>query len=374
MLFQEPAINHPAAKEVPTMKPVDSLTHPAPFYVEFGRNKPGKEGANIFIRNEYREVNWMTYGQACWDYIQKHTNDGWGLYTTAFQYDQPDPYKAALRGDFYLDFDDEDDIRKAQEDALRIFQHLTISPNYKIPANMIKVFFSGKKGIHLIVPYQCFGVDWHPHLDRIYKMMAEELLAFAPNKTLDMKVYERRRLFRLMGSRHPGTGSYKVPMELRHLLSGSETDIQNLSKNPGYGSWIKYDRPRIIIEASRYFKEMEVKFDQRFKKKFSNHGETQSLDFDPPCYEEMIVEGPIKGSRNHVACMLVAFWRQRGYSEQEAWDMLVDWNDGSLPERELQTLFRSNFKGQYIYGCNTIKQYSSCPATCKQDCKFFKSI
>lgn len=35
--------------------------------------------------------------------------------------------RADLRGDFYLDFDDEDDIKKAQEDALRIIQHLTIS-------------------------------------------------------------------------------------------------------------------------------------------------------------------------------------------------------------------------------------------------------
>lgn len=58
----------------------------------------------------------------------------------------------------------------------------------------------------------------------------------------------------------------------------------------------------------------------------------------------MIDNGPVKGARNHIACMLVAFWRQRGRSEQEAWDMLIEWNNGSLPERELQTLFRSTSK------------------------------
>lgn len=370
MFYQGQLANHPAAAEVKTPTMPESMVQPKPFYVEFGRNKPTKEG-NMFIRNEYREVNWMNYHQHCSDYIQK--NPGWGLYATAFQYSTSDPYTADLRGDFYLDFDDEDDIKKAQEDALRIIQHLTISPNYRIPANMIKVFFSGKKGIHVTVPYHCFGVDWHPHLDRMYRIMAEELMPFAPNQTLDMKVYERRRLFRLKGSQHPSTGSYKVPMELKNLLARSEADIQQLSKDPNYGSWIKYDKPRVIPEAARYFKEVEHKFVQRFKKTFSKTGEAQTIDFDPPCYAEMIDNGPVKGARNHIASMIVAFWRQRGYSEQEAWDMLVEWNNGSLPERELQTLFRSNFKGHYVYGCNTIKTYASCPATCREDCKFYKS-
>lgn len=371
MLSQEPFANHPAVAEVQSPNMPESIAFPRPFYIEFGRNKPRKDGTKLFIRNEYYQVNWMNIQSACSEYIQKHK--GWGLYSTAFQYSTPDPYTALLRGDFYLDFDDEDNIHNAQEDALRIIQHLTISPNYKIPSNMIKVFFSGKKGIHITVPYQCFGIEWHPQLDKIYKIMAEELLPFTPHKTLDMKVYERRRLFRLKGSQHPDTGSYKVPMELKTLLMKTEKEIQALSKNPIYGTWIQYAQPRVILEASRYFKEVEYKSTQRYKKHFSNSGEDLTLDFDPPCYAEMISDGPTKGSRNHVASMLVAFWRQRGITEQEAWDKLVEWNNGSLPERELHTLFRSNFKGRYVYGCNTIKQYASCPATCREDCKFFKS-
>ncbi|MEX3713390.1 primase C-terminal domain-containing protein [Cytobacillus horneckiae] len=372
MLFQEPLFNHPAMSEVQNLRRPESLSNPSSFFVELGRNKPGKDGTNIFIRNDYREVNWFSYEQTLQDYVKQHNGTGWGLYSTAFQYNNQDPYVADLRGDFFLDFDDEDDIRNAQEDALRIIQHLTISPNYKIPSNMIKVFFSGKKGIHVTVPYQCFGIEWHPQLDKIYKMMAEELMPFAPNQTLDLKVYERRRLFRIRGSMHASTGSFKVPMELKNLLTKSEEDIQQLSKNPNYGSWIQYASPRIIFEAVRYIKEIEQKVASRYKKSFSNSGEEQTIDFDPPCYQEMIETGPTKGSRNHQACMLVAFWRQRGYTEQEAWDMLIDWNNNSLSERELQTLFRSNFKGHYVYGCNTIKQYASCPATCREDCKFFK--
>lgn len=369
MFFQNPVSAAPI--QVGTPKDPESLANPKPFYIEFGRNKIKKDGSNMFIRNEYKELNWTNLNSACQQYIAQHHD--WGLYATAYHYSTPDPYTADLRGDFYLDFDDEDNIARAQEDALRIIQHLTISPKYRIPSNMIRVYFSGKKGIHVIIPYQVFGIEWHPHLDKIYKIMAEELLPFAPNQTLDLKVYERRRMFRLKGSRHPSTGSYKVPMELKYLLAYKEHDIQNLSKDPAYGSWIRYDKPRVILEAARQFKECEYKFTQRFNKRFSNTEQNKFIDFDPPCYAEIIDNGPVKGSRNHLASILVVYWRRRGHSEQDTWDMLVDWNNGSLPERELQTLFRSNFHGHYVYGCNTIKTYASCPATCKEDCKFYKS-
>ncbi|MEK1828903.1 hypothetical protein AAAC51_07080 [Priestia megaterium] len=271
MFIQEtlPNYKHTNSSNVdimPNPSPAFTLATPKPFYVEFGRNKPLANGKNLFIRNEYKEVNWLNYKQTCNKYINDYTENGWGLYMTAFQYSTPDPYEAEIRGDFFLDFDDEDNIRNAQEDALHIIQHLIHSPKYKIPSNMIKVFFSGKKGIHVTIPYQCFGVEWHPHLDKIYKIMAEELKPFTPNHTLDMQVYERRRLFRLQGSKHPATGSYKVPMELKHLLVLTEKDIQQLSQRPSYGSWIKYERPRVITQAAQYFKEVEGKFAQRFKR------------------------------------------------------------------------------------------------------------
>lgn len=342
------------------------------FYIEFGRNKKGADGNPIFSRNDYRLVNWGNYIQTLSSYIHDPKNQGWGLYCTAYQYSSADIQAAHLRGDFILDFDSEDNIRLAQEDALRAVQYLVLSPNYKIPQNMIRIYFSGKKGLHVVVPYQCFGIEWHQRLDQIYKIMAEELLPHIPNKTLDLKIFERRRLIRLAGSKHPSTDAYKVPMELKHLLTKSEKEIQQMAQNPQYGKWIRYEHPREIIEAARYFKEAEKKFEDRFANKFSKNRGDSTIDFDPPCYDELIENGPLKGSRNHVACMLTTFWRQRGLSEQDAWDNLVDWNNGSLSDRELKTCFNSNFRGHYIYGCNTIKQYASCPATCRKDCKFYK--
>ena len=342
------------------------------FYIEFGRNKTRADGSNIFSRNDYRLVSEGNLTQAQFAYLNDPKNKDWGLYCTAYQYSSADIQSAHLRGDFILDFDSEDNIRLAQEDALRAVQYLALSPNYKIPQNMIRIYFSGKKGLHVVVPYQCFGVQWHPHLDRVYKIMAEELLPHTPNKTLDLKIFERRRLIRLAGSKHPSTGAYKVPMELKNVLIKSEKEIQQIAQNPDYGKWIQYEQPREIIEATRYFKEAEKKFENRFANKFNKDRGDSTIDFDPPCYKELIDNGPLKGSRNHTACILGVFWRQRGYSEQEAWDMLVDWNNDSLSQRELRTCFNQSFHGHYIYGCNTIKQYATCPATCRQDCNFYK--
>lgn len=145
-----------------------------------------------------------------------------------------------------------------------------------------------------------------------------------------------------------------------------------MAKNSEYGKWIKYEKPRESMEAARYFKEAEKKFDERFKNKFNKDRGDSTIDFQPPCYDELIDNGPVNGSRNHTACILIAFWRQRGLSEQDAWDNLVDWNNGELSMTELKTCFKSNFHGHYIYGCNTLKQYATCPATCRQDCKFYK--
>ncbi|MFL6556499.1 MAG: hypothetical protein ACJ8MO_10320, partial [Bacillus sp. (in: firmicutes)] len=349
--------------EVATAAAPAPLRKPQPFFIELGRNKLAKDKESlIFLRNQYTEVTRMTIGAEIDAYVREHTGDGWGLYTSAFEYQLSNPgdskrllelpeqlkvkglqeeerdlikdeikdivTRADLRGDFYLDFDDEKDIRKAQQDAFRIIQHLHVSPKWKIPMNMMKIYFSGKKGIHVIVPYQAFGIEWHPFLDQVYRIMAEELVPFAPNNTLDMKVYERRRQFRIPRSMHASTGAYKVPMELKNLLGKSEVAVQELAKDQNYGSWIKYEEPKQIMEATRYFKECEQKFADRYKKqKYSKQGEATTLDFEPPCSTEMIENGPVKGSRNVVGCLLVAYWKQRGMSEQETWDELVQWND-----------------------------------------------
>lgn len=405
--MQEPLLN--VLPVVADPSPPESLANPQPFLIEFGRNKPGEEGRNIFVRNEFYMANWTNHPSYIDWYIGQ--NPGWGLYSAAFQYyftdhkdfgnilllgqnlkKQQDKHKrqiikneiqrvfstAYLRGDFFLDFDHEEDISKAQQDAYHIFQHLIHSPKYKIPPNMIRVYFSGKKGIHIIVPRECFGIEWHPHLDRVYKVMAKELNDhFAPNKTLDMQVYERRRLFRLAGSQHPSTGSYKVPMELKYLLGKKEHDIQHLSKDKRYGAWIQYEEPRVILEAQKHFQLSDQSLVQSYggtyKMTYSQQGEQATLDFVPPCFQLMLEKGPVDGTRNAVGSMLSSFWRQRGLTEQEAWDNLVDWNNEILPEWELKTLFESNFNGPYVYKCNKIKERAECPATCKADCKFWKA-
>lgn len=350
----------------------DSLVTPELYFIEFGRNK--KSGTrNIWSRNDYREANRQSLDEIIQTYINEPKNRGWGLYMSAFQYDSPDPYTASLRGDFFLDFDDEHDIQKAQQDALRIVQHLILSPNFNIPLNMIRMYFSGKKGIHVTVPYQCFGINWHPELHQIYRIIATELQPYALNGTLDMSVYEKRRLFRIPRSMHASTGCFKVPMELSHLVSSTEEEIRALSQNQQYGSHFEYEEPRFIPEAARYFRHMDEKSKATFKKRFTDESQVQTLDFQPPCYTDMIEEGPLDGSRNAIGCLLVSFWRQRGLTEQETWDNLVLWNDGSMDQDELSILFKSMFHGKYTFGCNKIKELSSCPATCKADCKFFKA-
>jgi hypothetical protein len=349
---------------------------PEEFFVEFARSK-----GDIFRRNDMRSTTILSFGKTCMEYIDKYKD--WSTYSSYFQYNNIDPYEAtALRGHFILDFDDENDLRKAQKDAYDVFRYLTESPRFKIPANMIRVYFSGKKGIHLLVPYQVFGIEWHENLDQIYRIMAETLKTLTANKTLDMTIYERRRVIRLPYSYHSDTGSYKVQIQFKHVLMHTEEELRKLAKDPMYGRWIAYEPPRVIAAAAATFADAEKVHKSRFKQKFNTEGNTEQLDFDPPCIEEMIDGGPVSGKRNNMAAIIINHWKQRGYSEQEIWDLLVEWNSKAkrnpLSARDLKTVFNSISKRPYHYGCNKIMEVWDCPATCRESkdgevaCKFFK--
>jgi hypothetical protein len=346
------------------------------FYVEFARSKD-----NIFRRNDMRAVTLLTYGKTCMEYIEKHKE--WSTYASYFQYNHIDPYEAdALRGHFVLDFDDESDLRKAQKDAYDVFHYLTSSPRFKIPANMIKVYFSGKKGIHLLVPYQVFGIEWHPNLDQIYRIIAESLKNLTANKTLDLSIYERRRVIRLPYSFHSDTGSYKVQIQFKHALMYTEEQLRELAKDSMHGRNIAYEPPRLIDAAAKTFLEAEKLFKSRFKQKFNTTANSEVLDFDPPCIEEMIEEGPVKGKRNNMAAIIINHWKQRGHSEQEIWELLTEWNDKATRNRlsagDLKTVFQSITRRPYHYGCSKIMEIWDCPATCRESkdgsvaCKFYK--
>ncbi|MDK2600642.1 hypothetical protein QO179_24420 [Bacillus stercoris] len=290
------------------------------------------------------------------EYRKKNHNTG--IYLSAYVYDSQDVKEANLYADFYLDFDAEDDFEKARQDALASVTYLK-QKSYNIPEAMIRIYFSGKKGIHLVVPAVAFGVEPDKHLNEYYKVMAQSISEETKNGTLDLKIYDRRRLFRIANSRHADTGLYKIPLTYFELVMMSVDEIKELATMPRA---VKYEKGYEITRAKQEYGRNIEKWSNRFGMKFNNSKKfsAKPLDFTPACIQELIDQGPVKGQRNNTAAALTSFWKKQGCTEQKTWDNLVKWNNQSIPEWELKNTMQSVFSNDYEYGCSTLETLATC--------------
>lgn len=316
-------------------------------YIEGGRNLPGGK----FTRNEMMEV------QDIQQYRKKNNNTG--LYLSAYIYDNIDVKEASLYADFYLDFDAEDDFEKAREDAIASVTYLKQKFTYNIPESMIRIYFSGKKGIHLVVPGIAFGIEPDKHLNEYFKMMAQGCSEQTVHKTLDLKIYDRRRLFRMTNSIHADTGLFKIPITYFELVMLSVGEIKELAKGPRA---ISYDPPFEISRARMEYHNIIEKWSHRFGHKFdaTKKFASKPLDFTPACIQELIDAGPQKGQRNNTAAALTSFWKKQGCTEQRVWEYLVRWNNESIAEWELKQTMESVYHNNYEYGCSTLETLATC--------------
>ncbi len=325
-------------------------------HIEGGRNLP----TGGFVRNEMMNISDIK------DWRQKHNNEG--LYLSAYLYDNVDVAEANLYGSFYLDFDAEEDFDKARQDAISVIWYLKQRFTYNIPESFIRIFFSGKKGIHIVIPANVFGIEPHKHLNEFYKLMALKMSEQTKNGTLDTRIYDRRRLFRIYNSLHPDTKLYKIPLTYFELTSLSVEEIKEKAKEPQPMRYEQtYEVNRAKAEYEKYMEEWKLRFEKKFSKK--KNYETKPLDFVPHCIQELWASGPVKGQRNDSAAALTSFLKKQGLSEEEAWKNLVKWNRDSLSTRELEMVMKSIYHKNYEYGCARLETLATCV---KEKCKLYR--
>lgn len=326
-------------------------------HLEGGRNLPN----NKFTRNEMMTIHDIA------EYRKKNNNTG--IYASAYIYDSTDVKEANLYGDFYLDFDSEEDFEKAREDALLAAWYLKQRVTYNIPESFLRIFFSGKKGLHIVVPAIALGVQPDKHLNEYYKVMAKKVAEQTKHGTIDEKIYDRRRLFRIANSRHHSTNLYKIPLSYFELVTLTLDEIKEKAQMP---QALNYTTPHEISRAKkefgRHIEEWYNRFGHKFdsKKKFGS----KALDFTPACINELIESGPQNGQRNNTAAVLTSFWKKQGESEQGVWDNLVKWNGGSITEGELKNTMQSVYSNDYEYGCSTLETLATCIGN---DCPLYKA-
>jgi len=327
-------------------------TSPSSLRVEYGARIDSGFIRNIFCTPDQED-----------NFRRRYNNTD--VYQSAFLYDSRDIDEASLVGDAYFDFDtelnNEEAFSKVRQDALSSLMALKIW--YGIPTDMVHIYFSGCKGIHITVPQVIFDIQPDRELHLKYKELATKLSARCKYKTLDLKIYDRRRLFRLTNSIHRKTGLYKIPITYEELQGLSYAQILELAKSPRS---ITYTTPRTIRLAVLGLKQLNSlrRVPRKIKADFSQY---KGKEFWPPCITYMLEQPVTIGSRNNIGCVIAAYMYHHGYTEEETKDIIITWGNTvcmpQLSQEEIESILVSMRKGGYNYGCETIK--SLCPCACK---------
>jgi len=320
-----------------------------------------------------------------WQFRQAYNNQG--VYQTAMQYINPIWYQdhkgkwlinaaESLKwGDFYLDFDtvieSETDYQKLKEDVRIALRYITVIMSIDI--NQVRFFYSGGKGIHLTIPAITLGLEPHVALNQIYKMIAEDIKTYCKHNTLDTKVYDDKRMFRMVNSWHIKGKAYKIPITYEEFIRLSYAEIHQLAQQPRtitVADPIPSNRARLVIK--QHIEEWTQKINRR--QEFS--GRLRKLETEPPCIQAMWqkVFRETIDERNNSGTALASFYLQQGIELEETLARLHKWNEERcsppLKPREIEIIVHSVYNGQYKYGCETFKRVSG---VCeKEQCPLFK--
>ena len=318
------------------------------------------DGKKYFKRGIY--VPHLTLGI----FTEEHNN--YSVFCSAYRYNTNDISKAELYGDLYLDFDSIDDFSKAREDAIIALSYFKIC--YHITEEYINIYFSGNKGLHLIIPADILGIEPMPLLNGVFKYIASAIKSFTKNKTIDTQIYDNKRLFRIPNSVHEKSHLYKIQITEEELRTLSEEEIRNLARSPrkiecktfhGNNVFAQQQFQRMIQEYLIFNKDNNK--DKKFRRRYT---------FTPPCVQYIIENGAIEGQRNISIACLAGFYKNCGKSLIETIDIISEWNNKNIkptPEHELQRTVKSIFNSEKQFGCSTLKTISNCD---QKHCKFLK--
>ena len=297
------------------------------------------------------------------------------IYTTIYQYNNVDQNESLLYAPLYFDLDYNDLINSdtdevafeiIREDAKKVIAILEAL--FYIPEEQLKIYFSGAKGVHILVPQPILGIQPRKDLNEIFRTLVMDIKKYIPNGTVDTKIYDNKRLFRLPNSINSKTGLYKIPISPTELRTLSFNDVKLLAQQPRL---LKVQKPVYNTRANRMFVRYIDEWQEKLKEIEDRKNKTykNSFKYIPPCISGILEEGIGEGSRNHTIAAISSFFKQQGLSETEVLDRLLKFNNEMvvppLNPREVETTVSSIYAGEYKYGCRTLVELGFCKADCK---------
>lgn len=273
----------------------------------------------------------------------------------------------------WFDLDAKDDVESARLSMVKIVEFFL---GLDIKEEQMRISFSGRRGYHLLIADKAFDIKPAKDLHKVYKHIAGYLIYKIDKqlllKTVDLNVYNNRRMLRLDNSVHGSTNLYKYELTYDELKELTSEQIMELAKSPRHKPI--YTDTQLKLENRK--RQAAINFFEQHEKQYREIAALQesssstefifSHDKMPVCVEDIYKNGWKKdGDRNQATVQLACYFKEAGYTEEEARDLLCDWvkrftsaiGDYELGVRLSSTsnVVRAVYGGSYKFGCALIR-------------------
>lgn len=209
-----------------------------------------------------------------------------------------------------FDFDSKDKLEQARKDTVDLVSRLI---GLGIARDQILVSYSGSKG---------FSVE----LETVHTFNPTQLKNLASNlarglETLDTKVYNASRIFRMPYTKHPATGLYKLPITIEQLSELNIDQIRELAKDISNAADPATDGVQLPEAILAMIKETN-------QEEFKDVSDLGDIDYSlkpksmPACKFKILNGGFPPGSRNNALMALGAHYKSQGVPKEITYRIL----------------------------------------------------
>jgi len=275
----------------------------------------------------------------------------------------------------------EDALDRSRGDAIKLIEwFFTAFPDLN-PAH-VQCWFSGRKGFHVMVRPEVFGIKPHRHLTYILKNAANQLKNELGLDTLDASVYTIPRMWRIPNTVNPKSGRFKIELFVEELKKLSAQEIMKMARHPRNEVGAKVAIPLSHLWGKDEYKEIvadevATAWWQEFVNLYDIHVDMRRLrpmrpiirpkdgSKLPACMKDLLENGPKETgpNRNRVLLPMVGFFVDAGTERKEAHRIVKQWTEQFYPEprkvRERvangRTVVESGYRGGLQFSCRAIR-------------------
>jgi hypothetical protein len=227
----------------------------------------------------------------------------------------------------FFDLDNEKDPGITIDDVKKLYGYMT--EVLQIHHHFVRMYFSGKKGFHVVIEPECFDIRPHHEIHLKIRKAALNISEHLDLKTFDSKVYSVRRVLRIHNSIHEGTKLFKIEVSLGDLAKGIDF-IKEKAKRPQED--VTPEEPSEEVSISQEAKEFwdGIRLEVEEAEELSNLKPDHMIhDFGelPVCIKHMLSLPalPTSHSGNRTILSLAAYMKDIGWTEQKTVETLVPW-------------------------------------------------